>query len=563
LGVARLSKVTVISPRSEYEEVAKALAQFEDFHPIPSSGATFDPAVQELTVKAVRLFAQADQAVKDLGLQLMPGQIDIVFRGAKVPQSEFDARSWGELLGKAETQLAPMAEQVRRLKASLQKAAKEQTDAENLIGALSLVSTFSSDLSGLSALRMFKAVVVVADTTKVEEFRKSIPESLFLSQPISKEQSLVMAAVRKADEAKLDRTMKLLELKPLTIPAGFPQNPAEASKKAEADLLSATAELEKVDVEVSEQRTNNGSALLAVRELAEVARKMLDEARVSGSMVRFATISGYVALRDEGRWKQLFGRWVVHSEPAGHEEASQLPTLMNNSKAAGVFEPITKEQGIPGHGEVDPTPLVSFVFPIFFGMMFADVGHGILLTLFMLLVRRRGIGNMKRWANIFIVAGVSSIVFGAVFGEFFELSLYRFVPIPPVVEVINRVAGSPDTFNIAGVYLVMEVAILIGVAHLVTGLGLDIYQGIREHEGVELALEKVPALTMYLSGVGYGLAFIGVGFSFNVLKSSAPAPLLGIPNNVVGEISLAVLLPSMLWLLAGRTIFIALGKVKD
>jgi len=68
---------------------------------------------------------------------------------------------------------------------------------------------------------------------------------------------------------------------------------------------------------------------------------------------------------------------------------------------------------------------------------------------------------------------------------------------------------------------------------------------------------------MYISGVGYGLAFVGVGFSFNVLGSSARAPLVGIPNNVLGAISLAVLVPSMLVLLAGKAVAIGAGKLKE
>jgi V/A-type H+-transporting ATPase subunit I len=198
-------------------------------------------------------------------------------------------------------------------------------------------------------------------------------------------------------------------------------------------------------------------------------------------------------------------------------------------------------------------------------MMFGDVGHGLILTFFMLLVRERSTGNMRQWANIFLVAGISSTIFGVIFGEFFELPFQNFVPIPPVIEIIHRVAGSPDTFLISGVYLVMEIAILIGVAHLTTALSLDIYQGTKEHNRVDLLLEKVPLLTMYIGGVMYGLAFIGVGFKFNVLTSSAPAPLvggLGISNNLLGLISLIVLIPSMLVLLAGKSVAIALGRIK-
>lgn len=564
MGVARLAKVTVISPRSDYSQVAKTLAQFEDFHPVETAAQNFDPAVQELTVKAVRLFAQADQAVKDLGLQLMPGQIDIVFKGVKIPKSSFDASSWEELLSKVDVQLAPLVEEVRAEKALLQKAAKEEADSGALMGALKVVSGFSTDLSGVSDLSLFKVVASVVTSEKVAEFRNSLPDAVFLTQNLDKEHALVLAVVPKSEEGRLDKTMKLLELKPLQIPPTFPQNPAEAYRKAARDHEAAFAEREKADASMAESKLKHGSSLLALRELSEVARKTLDEARVSGSMHRLATISGFVPATREGEFKHLFGRWIVHVEEVDRESARDpIPTLVVNKPGLGLTQPVVLEQGTPGEHEVDPTPLVSFVFPIFFGMMFGDVGHGLILVLFMLLVRARSTGNMRRWANIFLVAGLSSIVFGVIFGEFFELSFYSISGIPALIEIIHRVAGSPDVFSTSGVYAVMELAILIGVFHLMTALGLDVYEGTKEHNRLELWLEKVPVLTMYISGVGFGLAFVGAGFSFNVLGSVGPAPLIGIPNSLLGAISIIVLIPSMLVLFAGKAVAIKAGKLKE
>ena len=564
MGVARLSKVTIISPRTEYEDVAKGLAHFEDFHPLEGAPQNFDPGVQELTVKAVRLFAQADQAVKDLGLKLMPGQMDIVFGGVKIPKSTFEASNWGELLNNAEAQLVPLAEEIRGEKALLQKAQKEEADSEALLGALRVVSGFSTDLTGISDLLLFKAFASLVENEKLEELRKSLPQALILSQPVARMQTLVMVVVAKAEEAKLDRTMKLLELKPFVIPPNLPQNPAEAYSRASQDHDAAVEARKKTEGMMAESRDKHGTDLLALRELAEVARKTLDEARVSGSMQRMAMISGYIPAKKETEFKKMFGRWIVSSEPVERDSADEkVPVLMENRKGLGLYQPVTKEQGIPGEFEVDPTPLVSFVFPVFFGMMFGDVGHGLLLTAFMLLVRQRSTGNMRQWANLFVVAGISATIFGVVFGEFFEQSFTSIVPIPPLIEIIHRAAGVQDTFSNNAVYLVMEVAILIGVFHLLTALGLDVYQGTKEHNRPELWLEKVPVFTMYVGGVCYGLAFVGLSFtSFNVLISSAPAPLIGIPNNVLGAISLVLLIPSMVVLLAGKAVAISTGRMK-
>ncbi|MDG6902104.1 MAG: hypothetical protein JRM80_09110 [Nitrososphaerota archaeon] len=559
-------KVTIISPRSEYGEVAKALAKFEDFHPAENTAESFDPGVQELTVKAVRLFSQADQAAKDLGLKLMPGQMDMVFGGVKVPRSDFEASTWEDLLDKADAQLSPIAAETSRLKAALQKAMKDEADTEALTEALQAVSGFSSDLTGISDLSLFRAVVSTVDLEKLEEFKNSLPGAILLSQPVSKERALVLVAVEAADETKLDKAMKLLELKPLGIPSDFPQNPAGAYRKAAAQHDAAVAEREKLEGQIAEAKERYATPLLAVRELTEAARSLLDEARVSGGMNRMAMFSGYVPAKRGAEMKEAFDRWIVHTEELD-EPGEHTPTLMENSRWESVFRPITLEQGTPGRAEVDPTPIVSYVFPAFFGMMFGDVGHGLLLSLFMLFVRQRSTGSTRRWANIFLVAGISATLFGVLFGEFFELSLYSFVPIPAAVEIIHRVAGSPDTFYFSGTWsgvdLVLIVSVLIGVGHLTTALALDVYESVKEHNRIELFLERVPALTMYVSGVGYGLSFIGAGYTFNVLTSSAPNPLLAIPNNVLGAVSLAVLIPSMVVLFAGKGVAIAMGKLKE
>jgi V/A-type H+-transporting ATPase subunit I len=564
LGLARLTKVTVISSRSEYEEVAKALAQFEDFHAIHSGVLNFDPGVQELVVKAVRLFAQADQAVKDLGLQAAPGWMDMVFGGVKIEKSSYEAAQWEELLGRADRELDPIVQEVRIQKTALQKVVKEETDVRTMMDTLEAVSAFSTDLTGLGSLIRFKATVCIVRNSAVSEFRNSLPNPIFQIQRLNQAESLVLAVVRASDGQLMDKVIKALEIKPLLIPPSLPQNPTEAYKRLEQDAEAARGGRIEIEAKLSQIREQSGSKLLSVRELTEAARDMLDEARASGEMKRFATISGYIPAKKEERFRELFGRWMTFAEPAGTaEDDERLPVLFENKQGVHPWQLVTAEQGIPGEHEVDPTPLIAFVFPIFFGLMFGDFGHGLLFTLFVLFVRQRTTGNKRQWANIFLVTGVSSIIFGAVFGEFFGLSLYKFVPIPPVIEIIQRPLSGNPTPNIGNIEIVMVVAVLIGIAHITTGLGLNIYEGWKAGENLELVTEKLPALSMYLSGVGYGIAFIGAGFNFDVLVTPThPAPLLGIPSNELGAVSLAVLLPSMFILLGGKAVAAKLGKVQ-
>jgi vacuolar-type H+-ATPase subunit I/STV1 len=369
LGLARLLKVTVIAPRSEYADVAKSLAQFRDFHPVEDAVQNFDPQVQELTVKAVRLFSQADQAAKDLGLQLTPGWMDMVFRGVKIEKSSFEAAQWDELLGRAEAELEPITQEIKVHKTALQKVTKEETDAQTLRDALQVVSGFSANLAGLSDMKRFRAVVCIVKNEVVSEFRNSLPDPIFLVQPLNQTDSLVLAVVRAVDASKLDKTVKALEIKPLAIPSSLPQNPTKAYDQLTKDYEGAKRKRLEIEEKMEEVRARTGSKLLGIRELTEAAREMLDEARVSGEMKRLATISGYIPAREEEEFKQLFGRWMAYAEPVGHtEKDKQVPVLMENRRGIRLWQLITAEQGIPSEEEVDPTPLSPSCSPRSLGL---------------------------------------------------------------------------------------------------------------------------------------------------------------------------------------------------
>jgi len=277
LGLAQLSKVTVISPRSEYGEVASGLARFEDFHPIGQDELNFDPKLQELSIKAVRLFAQADQAVKDLSIPLMPGVIDIVFRGVKIPKSEFDAESWETLLNDAEVQINPIIDEVRAQRALLQKVAKEESDLNSLRDALQAVAGFSADVGDLGQFQRLRVVLTVVRSEVLAELKNSLPSSIFLSQPLGPSRSLVLVASEKSDEARIEKTLKALDLKPLSIPSNLPQNPAEAYAKLTQDCEATRKERFELEAKVGQLRSKHEVVILAVREVAEVARETLDQ----------------------------------------------------------------------------------------------------------------------------------------------------------------------------------------------------------------------------------------------------------------------------------------------
>jgi len=133
MGVTPLSKVTVIAPRADYQDVLKQLSKFRDFDIIEEKNLKFDPFTEELAIRSVRLLAQVDQLVKDLEIPLAPRMMDVVFRSASIPQTGYEVASWGDLVGKAERDSEPIRNQVRAELTRQSQRVSEESETEVMV----------------------------------------------------------------------------------------------------------------------------------------------------------------------------------------------------------------------------------------------------------------------------------------------------------------------------------------------------------------------------------------------------------------------------------------------
>jgi V/A-type H+-transporting ATPase subunit I len=113
------------------------------------------------------------------------------------------------------------------------------------------------------------------------------------------------------------------------------------------------------------------------------------------------------------------GAAVVELPPPRGEIA---PTSLRSAKLAKPFRVLVDTYGVLPYSDVDPTAFAAIAFVVMFGMMFGDVGHGILLILLGLaLARVRGgpVARLRRSWPLLVAAGASGSVFGLLYGECF------------------------------------------------------------------------------------------------------------------------------------------------
>ena len=209
------------------------------------------------------------------------------------------------------------------------------------------------------------------------------------------------------------------------------------------------------------------------------------------------------------------GKYVVLVEPLNREESQSptTPSLVVNPRAISVFEDLSLQQGVPKYNEIDPTPIVAFVFPLFFGIMFGDVGHGItLLALGWYFFSRT---KYTYWGKLLAVLGSSALVVGFVRGLFFGLEFAS-----PIEHIIPLTQALSAGFTLQNLPLILELAIVIGTFHLGTAYSISLINEVRSGNYLEAFLNRMATLVLYSSIIPFGLAVAGTGLQLGVLYTS-------------------------------------------
>lgn len=97
-----------------------------------------------------------------------------------------------------------------------------------------------------------------------------------------------------------------------------------------------------------------------------------------------------------------------------------VPTLLKNNSFFRAFQDIVSMYSLPSYGEIDPSPIVAISFVLFFGFMFGDIGHGLMIFLGSMLMVKKGL--MKRsFGQVIKSAAISSMIFGLLYGSVFGM----------------------------------------------------------------------------------------------------------------------------------------------
>ncbi|MGE4585096.1 MAG: V-type ATP synthase subunit I [Sphaerochaeta sp.] len=191
----------------------------------------------------------------------------------------------------------------------------------------------------------------------------------------------------------------------------------------------------------------------------------------------------------------------------------QVPVAITSPRILRPFQKIVNNFSTPEYGTINPTIFVMVAYLIMFGLMFADVGQGIVLLLIGILGTRdyakhplKSDGMLSRTVmELLIYLGLCSIVFGVLFGSYFGLPLFPALWFNYEAAVAGHAQGGliHDVFGILGL------TVRFGIVIIYTGLILNWINLIRKKSFLKLTLDKNGLVGGLLFGVGI---YMGFGF---------------------------------------------------
>lgn len=266
--------------------------------------------------------------------------------------------------------------------------------------------------------------------------------------------------------------------------------PAQAVEDMKREIAAREGKITQIEQNIVSLDVNRED----LRLLADYYRVRADKYAVLGQIPqsgRTFVISGYVPKKYVPKVGKLAEKYDCVLDIEELKEDEEAPVLLQNNAFASGAESVLTAFGLPGKGEFDPTSIMAVFYVFLFGMMLSDAAYGAIVSIacgvLILKFPRMGDG-MKKAFQLFFWCGLSTLVWGVLFGGYFG----------DAVNVISRVFFGHEV-GIKPLWFaplddpmkLLVFSMLFGVIHLFTGLGLKGYMCLRDKKYMDFLCDVV------------------------------------------------------------------------
>ena len=298
---------------------------------------------------------------------------------------------------------------------------------------------------------------------------------------------------------------------------------AKENDKALAENLAA---LEKERQEIEQRIAGLGGkreALLEASDRAAIAlRREEAKSRLVGTDKVFLLEGWLPADRCAEIEKTLkpFTCAIETREPT-EDEYPQVPVQLKNNKLTRPLNMVTEMYSLPAYGTLDPNPLMAPFFILFYGIMMADMGYGLLMMIASVIISKkyRPKGTSGELFSLLGLCGISTFIMGTLTGGFFGDFLTQLVAIvsPGTVFALPKLFDPLDDLT-----MILIGSMALGMVQIVTGMAISLIEKCKRKKFLDAFFEEITWWIVFI-----GIALLALGKGAAVLYVGCALVLLG------------------------------------
>ncbi|HJS20476.1 MAG TPA: V-type ATPase 116kDa subunit family protein [Anaerolineales bacterium] len=360
-------------------------------------------------------------------------------------------------------------------------------------------------LSKSNYLYSVLGIIPAENVSRLETSLSRVPHAFFTLREDPK-RPVVWLLGQRSNSDVIERAVKSAYLNPLTLPEEFEGTPAEITRSIRKAIETSKQKISELNGTLAKMADAHRKELQELLWDVHVSRMVADAMARFGQLRHTFVVVGWVpssALHGlTQRLKQASKEILIEAnpiKPAGHHP--NVPVAMRNPAALSPFELLVNTYARPRYNEIDPTILIAITFPLLYGAMFGDVGHGLVLAVIgLFLSRRTSLGSLV------VICGLSGAVFGFLYGSIFGFE--EILPHHPVFGQFVLIQPMHSILQILGL------AIGLGIVLLSIGLLLNLYTTFRARDWAEFFFghNGLAAAVLYWSLLGLVASLAIPGF---------------------------------------------------
>ena len=304
-------------------------------------------------------------------------------------------------------------------------------------------------------------------------------------------------------------------------------------------------ELNSTIADIAAEIGANSNLKESIEEYADMLTIRLDKEKIRSKLLKTRKtffIEGWVPARCVEDVKVILDENGCYYQFRDPQEDEDVPVLMENSSMVVPFEAITEMYSLPAYTGFDPTSIFSIFYAVFFGIMLSDAGYGILMAVacFVILKKFDLEGTMYKMIKLFFYCGISTTIWGALFGGWFG----DIVTVFSGLFLGKEITIQPIWFNpLDDPMKLLIISLALGIVHLFTGMGIKAYMQIKEGKWLDAICDEgfwyltIIGLIAWLGGGMVSPGLTGIGKWMSIIGIAGLLLTGGRHNKGIGKIT--------------------------